>query len=119
MELIKVTRDGRGVAVLTLARAEKHNALSAQMMTELEAAAKGLAREDDVRVVVLAAEGRSFCAGGDLAWMRAQFGMDAAPRKAESRRIATRESRLADACALKESGSAPEELIVTWSLTAR
>ena len=33
MELIKVTRDGRGVAVLTLARAEKHNALSAQMMT--------------------------------------------------------------------------------------
>ena len=95
MELIKVTRDGRGVAVLTLARAEKHNALSAQMMTELEAAAKGLAREDDVRVVVLAAEGRSFCAGGDLAWMRAQFGMDAATRKAESRRIATALAALA------------------------
>ena len=50
MELIKVTRDGRGVAVLTLARAEKHNALSAQMMTELEAAAQELARDDDVRV---------------------------------------------------------------------
>jgi methylglutaconyl-CoA hydratase len=39
--------------------------------------------------VVLAAEGRSFCAGGDLAWMREQFDMDAATRRVESRRIAT------------------------------
>ena len=89
MSLIRVDTDARGVATLTLAREDKHNALSAQMMTELEEAARDLARDRSVRVVVLAAEGRTFCAGGDLAWMRAQFDMDADTRRVESRRIAT------------------------------
>ena len=89
MSVINVEVDARGVATLTLARAEKHNALSAEMMTELEAAARDLAMDRAVRVVVLAAEGRSFCAGGDLAWMRAQFDMDVDTRRVESRRIAT------------------------------
>ena len=89
MSLITVEMDARGVATVTLARADKHNALSAEMMTELEQAARDLARDRTVRVVILAAEGKTFCAGGDLAWMRAQFDMDAETRKAESRRIAT------------------------------
>lgn len=89
MSLIRVESDARGVATLTLARAEKHNALSAQMMTELEEAARGLAKDSTVRVVVLAADGKTFCAGGDLAWMREQFDMDAETRRVESRRIAT------------------------------
>jgi methylglutaconyl-CoA hydratase len=89
MSLIRVDKDARGVATLTLAREDKHNALSAQMMTELEEAARALASDRSVRVVVLAAEGRTFCAGGDLAWMRAQFDMDADTRRVESRRIAT------------------------------
>ncbi|MCR9107593.1 crotonase/enoyl-CoA hydratase family protein [Marivita sp. XM-24bin2] len=89
MSLIRVDKDTRGVATVTLTRAEKHNALSAEMMTELEQAARDLAADHAVRVVVLAAEGKSFCAGGDLGWMRAQFDMDAATRRIESRRIAT------------------------------
>jgi methylglutaconyl-CoA hydratase len=87
--LIRVETDARGVATLTLARSEKHNALSAQMMTELEEAARRLASDPAVRVVVLAADGKTFCAGGDLAWMREQFDMDADTRRVESRRIAT------------------------------
>ena len=89
MSLIRVEIDARGVATLTLAREEKHNALSAEMMTELEQAARDLAANAAVRVVVLAADGKTFCAGGDLAWMRAQFDMDADTRRVESRRIAT------------------------------
>jgi methylglutaconyl-CoA hydratase len=89
MSLIRVDKDTLGVATVTLTRAEKHNALSAEMMTELEQAARDLAADHAVRVVVLAAEGKSFCAGGDLGWMRAQFDMDAATRRIESRRIAT------------------------------
>jgi methylglutaconyl-CoA hydratase len=89
MSLIRVETDARGVATLTLARSEKHNALSADMMAELEQAARDLATDKNVRVVVLAADGKSFCAGGDLAWMRAQFDMEADTRKTESRRIAT------------------------------
>ena len=89
MSMIEVTRDARGVATLWLAREDKHNALSADMMSELEAAAIDLAQDETVRVVVLAAQGKTFCAGGDLAWMRAQFEMDADTRRAESARIAT------------------------------
>ena len=89
MSMIEVARDARGVATLWLAREDKHNALSADMMSELEAAAIDLAQDETVRVVVLAAQGKTFCAGGDLAWMRAQFEMDADTRRAESARIAT------------------------------
>ncbi|SHH26450.1 crotonase/enoyl-CoA hydratase family protein [Marivita hallyeonensis] len=89
MTLIRTDVDARGVATLTLARADKHNALSAEMMTALEKAARDLAEDGSVRAVVLAAEGKTFCAGGDLAWMRAQFDMDPDTRRTESRRIAT------------------------------
>lgn len=88
METIRVATDARGVATLTLARADKHNALSAPMMDEIAAAAARLAADPAVRVVVLAADGPSFCAGGDLGWMRAQFDADAAGRAAEARRLA-------------------------------
>jgi len=88
MHFIELHRDDRGVAEIRLARPDKHNALCAQMMTELEAVARTLAREDAVRVVVLSAAGKTFCAGGDLAWMREQFGMDRATRRVESARIA-------------------------------
>lgn len=77
-----------GVARIRLMRAEKHNALSAAMMGELVEAAKAVAADQDVRVVVLEADGATFCAGGDLAWMRAQFEMDRATRIRESGRIA-------------------------------
>tara|TARA_Y100001933_G_scaffold22576_1_gene19184 strand:- start:2214 stop:2675 length:462 start_codon:yes stop_codon:yes gene_type:complete len=57
-EIIGIERAARGVATLWLDRAEKHNALSAQMIAELHAAAQALGREA-VRVVVLA-EGAQF-----------------------------------------------------------
>lgn len=86
-ETLKVETDGRGVATLTLARSEKHNAMSAQMLDDLVAACAALGADDKVRVVVLAAEGKTFCAGGDLGWMREQFEMDAATRRRESAKL--------------------------------
>jgi len=87
-DTIRIDRDGRGVATLWLARSEKHNALSGTMITEITEAAAALGSDKAVRVVVLAAEGPSFCAGGDLAWMRAQMEADAATRASEARRLA-------------------------------
>jgi methylglutaconyl-CoA hydratase len=87
-DTVQVTRDGRGVATLWLARPGKHNALSGEMIVEITEAAGALAADDTVRVVVLAAEGPSFCAGGDLGWMRAQRTADAATRGAEARKLA-------------------------------
>ena len=87
-ETIRIDQDARGVATLWLTRAEKHNALSQQMMEELTQAAKQLGEDPAVRVVVLAGEGASFCAGGDLTWMKAQMGADAQTRHDGARVLA-------------------------------
>ena len=88
METLKLETDDRGVATLMLARAEKHNALSGQMIEELTQAAGEIGADRAIRVVVLAAEGKSFCAGGDLGWMRAQMTADAGTRRAEATKLA-------------------------------
>lgn len=88
METIRIEVDGRGVARLVLARADKHNALSARMIAELTEAAGRLARDPAVRVVVLAADGDSFCAGGDLGWMQEQMRADSATRAREATKLA-------------------------------
>lgn len=86
-DTLDVARDDRGIVTITLALPDTHNALSALMMDELTSLAGELGR-DDSRVVILTGRGRSFCAGGDLRWMRAQFEADAASRAAEARRLA-------------------------------
>lgn len=88
MSTLRVEIDGRGVATLWLARADKHNALSAAMIGEITAAAERLAADAAVRVVVLAAEGRTFCAGGDLRWMQDQMKATPEVRAEEARRLA-------------------------------
>lgn len=85
---IKISADDRGVATLTLARSRKHNAMDAQMIAELSAAAGELGADTSVRVVVLAAEGRSFCAGGDLGWMKEQMAATPEQRAAGARELA-------------------------------
>ena len=87
-ETIRIEVDARGVATLTLSQPDKHNAMSGQTITELSAAAKQLAEDTNVRVVVLTGEGKSFCAGGDLGWMRAQFEADRETRIAEAMKLA-------------------------------
>jgi methylglutaconyl-CoA hydratase len=87
-ETIEVAVDPRGVAYLTLNRPDKHNAMNAEMIAELTEAARRLGRDPAVRVVVLTGEGRSFSAGGDLGWMRAQMEADAAARAREARSLA-------------------------------
>ncbi|MDJ0995476.1 MAG: crotonase/enoyl-CoA hydratase family protein [Dinoroseobacter sp.] len=87
-ETIAIRIDDRGVATLTLSREDKHNAMSAQMIAELSEAAEVLGVDERVRVVVLTGAGRSFCAGGDLAWMRAQMTADGPTRAAEARKLA-------------------------------
>ncbi|MGO4354831.1 crotonase/enoyl-CoA hydratase family protein [Rhizobium sp. RAF36] len=94
-ETLKVAIEN-GIARLTLARGEKHNALSSAMMDELVAASREIGADPAVRVVVLAAEGKSFCAGGDLGWMQQQFAASRAQRMEEARRLATMYRTLSD-----------------------
>jgi methylglutaconyl-CoA hydratase len=61
-----------GCATLWLDRAERHNVLTAELIAELHHAIDAVASDAALRVLVLAGRGASFCAGGDLTWMRAQ-----------------------------------------------
>ncbi|MVO15849.1 crotonase/enoyl-CoA hydratase family protein [Parasedimentitalea huanghaiensis] len=85
---ITVATDSRGVATLTLDRANKHNAMSGEMIDELTTAALQMAQDDTIRVVILTGTGKSFCAGGDLSWMQAQMAADSATRFVEARKLA-------------------------------
>jgi methylglutaconyl-CoA hydratase len=65
------------VARVTLDRPELHNAFNAQLVGDLRTTFRRLAEEppERLRAVVLAGEGASFCAGADVAWMRASLGL--------------------------------------------
>ena len=73
-----------GVATLTLSQPEIRNAFSDVVIAEITAAFAEVGQREDVRAVVLAAEGPAFCAGANLNWMRAMADY-------------TREENLADA----------------------
>jgi enoyl-CoA hydratase/carnithine racemase len=62
--------DSGGIATLTLNRGERMNPLSAAMLAALQQELDRLADDDAIKVVVLAAAGRHFCAGHDLREMR-------------------------------------------------
>jgi methylglutaconyl-CoA hydratase len=66
------------VARVTLARPDVHNAFDASLIAELRSTFNGLSREEParLRVVVLAGDDPTFCAGADLAWMRAAMALD-------------------------------------------
>jgi methylglutaconyl-CoA hydratase len=58
------------VACITLTRPEVRNAFNDEVIAQIKSAFEAVGARDDVRCVVLAAEGPAFCAGADLNWMR-------------------------------------------------
>ena len=64
---------GDGIARITLARPEVRNAFNAEVIAALHDAFTRIAAADDVRAVVLAGEGKVFCGGADINWMRASL----------------------------------------------
>lgn len=74
-----------GVARLAMNRPAVHNAFDDVLIGDLTAALRELERDDAVRAVVLAAEGRSFSAGADLNWMRRMAGYSREENLGDSR----------------------------------
>src|SRR2546423_1522043 len=78
--MLVVERTGTGaiVARVTLNRPDVHNAFNATVSAELRTTFATLARQGptELRAVVLAGAGPSFCAGADVAWMRAAMALD-------------------------------------------
>ncbi|PMR74634.1 enoyl-CoA hydratase [Billgrantia endophytica] len=67
-----VRHDDDGVATLTMSRPRQFNALSEEMLDALNGELARLTADESVRCVVIAAEGRAFCAGHDLKQMHAK-----------------------------------------------
>jgi enoyl-CoA hydratase/carnithine racemase len=64
------SQDARGAVTLTLNRPHAFNALSEAMLAALQQEVDAIGEDESARVVVLAAEGKAFCAGHDLKEMR-------------------------------------------------
>lgn len=62
--------DTQGIARVNLNNPAKHNAFDDAIIAELQAAFEAVNKNPDVRVMILAAEGKSFSAGADLGWMK-------------------------------------------------
>lgn len=93
-ETLIVKTDTHGVATLILNRPKRHNALDATMIQELTQAAKMLGEDKSVRAVVLTGAGQSFCAGGDLGWMKEQMEGSRQSRETQARSLANMLSAL-------------------------
>jgi len=70
-QALLLRQDQDGICTLTLNRPQQFNALSDQLLAELQGALDALAQDSSVRVVVLAAAGKAFCSGHDLKEMMA------------------------------------------------
>ena len=80
--------DEDAVTTVTLARPDSHNALNAALIEELTRCFEELAEDEETRVVVLAGEGRSFCAGADIGYMRETAGFSYEDNLEDARRLA-------------------------------
>ncbi len=69
---IETEIDSRGIATMWFNRPEVHNAFDEAFIASLASELKRLEADDKVRALVIAARGKSFCAGADMNWMKRQ-----------------------------------------------
>jgi methylglutaconyl-CoA hydratase len=84
---LQIRREGH-VARVTLNRPEVRNAFNEALIAELTAAFTTLGQDPLLRAIVLAAEGKAFCAGADLNWMKSMAGYSWDENHADARLLA-------------------------------
>lgn len=85
---LTTTIDNNGAAWVTLNRPDVHNAMDETMIAEMAAEFTRLSRDGDVRAIILTGEGKSFCAGADLNWMKRTSTYSPAENEADAGRLA-------------------------------
>ena len=83
-----LTVHGDGIVYVTLNRPEVRNAFNEGLIGELQDVFTKLGSADECRVIVLQANGKSFCAGADLNWMKSMANFTKAENIADSRKMA-------------------------------
>ena len=87
-DVIEILRPRPEVAEVWLNRPDVRNAFNDEVIAELTAAFAQLARDAQVRVVVLSGRGKAFCAGADLNWMRAMADYSWEQNREDAQRLA-------------------------------
>lgn len=77
------------VGILTLNKAERHNAFDEVLIAEITQGLRELESDERVRVVVLSSTGKSFCAGADLNWMKRAAGYSPSENMRDANNLAT------------------------------
>jgi methylglutaconyl-CoA hydratase len=73
------------VTTVTLNRPDVHNAMNETLMNELTRCFHQLSTDDSIRVIILTGNGKSFCAGADLTWMKKMVNYSQEENKKDSR----------------------------------
>jgi methylglutaconyl-CoA hydratase len=87
-EVIDVSRPSAHVARVWLNRPDVRNAFNDEVIAALTRSFEALSQDKDLRVVVLGAHGKAFCAGADLNWMKAMAGYSWDENRADAQRLA-------------------------------
>ncbi|QRR34839.1 enoyl-CoA hydratase/isomerase family protein [Hydrogenophaga sp. YM1] len=87
-DVIEVSRPSAHVARVWLNRPDVRNAFNDEVIAALTHAFGALSQDADLRVVVLGAHGKAFCAGADLNWMKAMAGYSWEENRADAQRLA-------------------------------
>jgi methylglutaconyl-CoA hydratase len=85
---LDVQRPSASVARVFLNRPDVRNAFNDAVIAELTATFTALGAEPGLRCIVLGGHGKAFCAGADLAWMRAMAGYDWEENRADAQALA-------------------------------
>lgn len=83
---IKITQSNK-IAIVTLNRADKRNAMHGPLISELSLALTTLA-QSETRVLILNGAGEDFCAGGDIAWMQHMINASQDQNEADAKQLA-------------------------------
>lgn len=84
---LTVTTQGP-IARVTLNRPDVRNAFNETLIAELTGSFRALSGRPELRAIVLAAEGKAFCAGADLNWMQAMAGYSWDENHADASKLA-------------------------------
>ncbi|QHE84105.1 enoyl-CoA hydratase/isomerase family protein [Hydrogenophaga sp. BPS33] len=87
-EVLDVSRPTPHVARVWLNRPDVRNAFNDDVIAALTATFAELAQDEDLRVVVLGAHGKAFCAGADLNWMKTMAGYSWEQNRADAQQLA-------------------------------
>lgn len=86
--VIDVSRPSPHVARVWLNRPDVRNAFNDEVIAALTATFAQLSADDDLRVIVLGAHGKAFCAGADLNWMKAMASYSWDENRADAQKLA-------------------------------